>query len=59
MLDKNGNKLLKPSPLKMGIGSFLFGDNSGRNQAKKDMKASLKALDGMTADLMEIDVSNP
>ena len=42
MLDKNGNKLLKPSPLKMGflksVGNFLFGDNSERKDAGNNMK---------------------
>ena len=40
-------------------GGFLFGDNSDRKQAGKDMKNSLAALDGMTSDLMDIDTSNP
>ena len=63
MLDKNGNKLLKPSPLKMGflksVGNFLFGDNSERKDAGNNMKKSLKALDGMTKDFMKINIDNP
>ena len=41
------------------VGKFLFGDNSDRKKAGGDMKNSLKALDGMTNDLMKIDTSNP
>tara|TARA_R110002012_G_scaffold210863_1_gene381580 strand:+ start:721 stop:3357 length:2637 start_codon:yes stop_codon:yes gene_type:complete len=32
MLDKNGNKLLKSSPLKMGFNEFMFGENNHRKQ---------------------------
>lgn len=41
------------------VGNFLFGDNSGRKKAGKDMKNSMKALDKMTKDLDNIDTSNP
>ena len=61
--DKNGKKLSKPSPLKMGFWKkakkWAFGDNSERNQAAEDLKKSQKALDGMVDDLKNIDTSNP
>ena len=61
MLDKNGKKLLNPSPLKFfkKVGRFLFGDNRDRKKAGQDMKKSMKQLDQMTKDLKIIDTSNP
>ena len=63
MLDNYGNILLKPSPLKMGfwkkVGGFLFGDNSEKKDGKKKLAAHEAALDKMSADLKNIDTSNP
>ena len=63
MLDKNGNKLLKPSPLKMGfwkkVGGVLFGDNSEKNEGKKKLAAAQEALNQMAKDHKNIDTSNP
>ena len=61
--DKNGKKLSKPSPLKMGFWKkakkWAFGDNSERDAAAEALKKSQKALDGMVDDLKNIDTSNP
>ena len=63
MLDKNGNKLLKPSPLKMSFwsdaGDWLFGNNDDKNNAQKEMQISIGALEKMAENLVSKDVTNP
>ena len=57
MLDKNGNKLLKPSPLKLikKIGRFLFGDNRDKKDAANKLKEQQEALNKMTENFSKID----
>ena len=67
MVDKNGNKLLKPSPLKIigaaiGAAVGIFGAIKGakdKKAARKKMDAAQKALDKNKADYAAIDTSNP
>jgi len=67
MVDINGNKLLKPSPLKIvgsiiGAGVGIFGAIKGakdKKAARKKMDAAQKALDKNKKDYAAIDVSNP
>ena len=56
MLDKNGNKLLKSSPLKM---SWLFGDNDHRNQGAADFQTQKTSVNDAQVALSEFDNSNP
>jgi len=66
MVDKNGNKLLKPSPLKavplIGAAVGVFGAIKGfkdKRAARKKMDAAQEALDKNKADYAAIDTSNP
>ena len=67
MVDINGNKLLKPSPLKMigsviGAGVGIFGAIKGakdKRAARKKMDAAQDALNKNKSDYAAIDVSNP
>ena len=67
MVDINGNKLLKPSPLKMigsiiGAGVGIFGAIKGakdKRAARKKMDAAQKAINKNKEDYAAIDTSNP